>query len=67
MLELGLNLALVFLSVVVVCSLVSRKSFSLGRWYRRDENTFKYWESIIAYIIVAVALWFARQELISIL
>jgi hypothetical protein len=62
---IGINIGIALLSALVIFSLFAKKSFSLGRWYERGTQPFKYWETIIAYLIILSALWFGRTALLE--
>ena len=62
---IGINIGIVLLLSLVIFSLFAKKSFSLGRWYERGIQPYKYWETIIAYLIILCALWFGRNALLA--
>ena len=67
MLLIGINIGIILLSGLTLFSLLFKKSFSLGSWYERKAQPFKYWETIIAYLIILLALLYGRSSLVGIM
>jgi len=65
MLILGFDIIIGVLMLMVMYSLFSKRSYSLGRWRYRDTNKYKYWEAIVAYNILVITLLFLRYKVVS--
>jgi len=60
-----LNFGLLFFTGMIIYSLIAKRALAAGKWYYRELDTYKYWETVIGYIVFFMVIFFCRQFVVA--
>ena len=60
-----LNFGILLFTGMIIYSLIAKRALAAGKWYYRELNKYKYWETVIGYIVFLMVILFCRQFVID--
>jgi len=60
-----LNFGILLFTGMIIYASLSKRALAAGKWYYKEKNSYKYWETLIGYVAFLMVLFFCRQLVID--